>query len=180
MHRMKNMSCMGLSWMQQWPSQVRKRRVVHSNSARHSLLFRETWRPHTGVDGYYALSTGEGLQTFQWNIVPSSWAAGPEDEGKLTSQQGAMSQMTWIFTSTTVRISQPPTVVPKHWQETTKWRRVKSQNSADHIYTAFEAWRHATVEVLCFLLSACQENAQNEVGRVYSLCCSRLCWSFQI
>jgi hypothetical protein len=89
----------------------------------------ETWRSHTGVDEDYTLSTGEGLQTFRWNVVPSFWASGPEDESNLTSLQGEMSQMTWIFTSTIVRISQPPTVVPKHQQETTNGRCVKSQKS---------------------------------------------------
>jgi len=72
---------------------IRKRRVIHSNSVRHGLLFCETLRSHTGFDEDHALS-GEGLWTFQWNIVPSSWAAGPEDEGKLTSQQDETSQMT--------------------------------------------------------------------------------------
>jgi len=41
------------------------------------------------------VSTGEGLRAFRLNIkVPSSWTAGPEDEGKLESLQGEMSQMT--------------------------------------------------------------------------------------
>ena len=66
-------------------------------------------------------------------------------------------------------------------QETTNQRCVKSQKSADLIYTTFEAWNHATVEVLCFLLLAYQDNAQTEVGRVFSLlCCSHVCWSFYI
>jgi hypothetical protein len=113
-----------------------KTRLTHSNSAWHSVLFCETWRSHTGVDEDYALSTGEGLQTFWWNIVPSYWAFGPEDEGNLTSWQGEMSQMTWIFTNTIVRISQPPTVVPKRQQETTNGRCVKSQKSmTKHLWT---------------------------------------------
>ena len=83
--------------------------------------------------------------------------------------------------SVAVRISQPQTVVPKRRQETTDRCCVKSLTSADLIYTAFEAWNHATVKVLCILLSACHRNAQTEVGRVFSLlCCSRVCWSFQI
>jgi len=36
----------------------------------------ETLRSHTGVDEDYALLTGEGLRTFRWNVVPSSWAVG--------------------------------------------------------------------------------------------------------
>ena len=130
MHGMKNMSSMGLLCMQQWSSQIHKRHIIQRNSARHGVLFCETWRSHTGVDEDNALSTGEGLQTFRWNVVPSSWAFGPEDEGNLTSWQGEMSQMTWIFTNTIVRISQPPTVVPKCQQETTNGRCVKSQKSA--------------------------------------------------
>jgi len=51
-------------------------------------------RSHTGFDEDYALSAGEELWTFRWNVVPSSWAVGPEDEGKLTSRQDETSQMT--------------------------------------------------------------------------------------
>jgi len=58
--------------------------VIRSNSARQDLLFCETLRSHNGVEDH-ALSTGEGLQMFQWKVVPSSWTVGPEDEGKLTS-----------------------------------------------------------------------------------------------
>jgi len=125
---MKDMSSMVLLWMWQWSSKIRKRHITHSNLAQHGVLFYETWRSHTGVDEVYALLTGEGLRTFQWNVVTSSWAVGPEDEGKLTSRQEATSQMTWIFTITTVRISQPPTVAPK-CQETTNQRCVKSEES---------------------------------------------------
>jgi hypothetical protein len=127
------------------------------------------------------VSTGEGLRTFRWNLVPSPWTVGPEDEGKLDSRQGQTFQITWIFTNTAVRISQPPTVVLKRRQETTNRRCVKSQKSTYLIYTTFEAWNHATVEVLRFLLLACQENAQTEVGRLFSLLCSwHVWWSFQI
>jgi hypothetical protein len=84
--------------------------------------------------------------------VPSSWTVGPEDEGKFTSRQDE------IFTNTAVRISLPPTVVPKRRQETTNGRCVKSpppkKKSAYLIYSAFEAQNQATVEVLRFLLSA--------------------------
>ena len=147
---------------------------------RPGTVFCETWRSHTRVDEDYTLSTGKGLRTFRWNAVPSSWTVSPEDEVKLTSREGETFQMTWIFTNTAVRISQPPTVVPKRRQETANRRCLKSQRSTDLIYTAFKAWNHATVEVLRFLLSARQENAQTEVGRVFSLlCCSRICWSFQ-
>jgi hypothetical protein len=171
---MKNMSSLGLLWMWQWSSQIHKRHTIRSNSARHGLLCCETWRSHTGVDEDYGLSTGEGLRTFRWNVVPSSWTVGPEDEDKLTSWQGATSQTTWIFTNTAVRISQPPTVFPKRRQETTDRRCVKSPKSAALIYTMFEAWNHATVEVFRFLLSACQENAQTDDGKVCStLYCSR-------
>jgi len=106
---MKNVkSSVGLLWVWQWSSQIHKRSVIHSNSAWHGLLFCETWRSYKGVDENYALSTGEGLQTFRWNVVLSYWTVGPEDEGKSDSRQGEMSQMTWIFTNTTVRISPPP------------------------------------------------------------------------
>jgi len=96
-----------------------ERRIIHSNSVRHGVLFCETWRSHTGVDEDYAVSTGEGWRTFRWNAVPSFWVVGPEDEGKLTNRQGETSQMTWIFTDTAVRISPSPIVVPKRRQETT-------------------------------------------------------------
>ena len=173
------MSSIGLLWMRQWSSQIRKTRVIHSNSARLDLVFWERWRSHTGVEDY-TLSTGEGSRTFRLNVVLSSWTVGPEDEGKLTSRQGETSETTCIF-NTAVRISPPPTAVPQRRQETTNRRCVKSQKSADLIYTAFEAWNHATVAVLRFLLSACQENAQTEVGRVFSLlCCSCVCWSLQM
>jgi len=98
----------------EWSSQIRKRRVIHTNSARHGLLFCETWRSNTSNDEDCVLSTGEGLRKFRWKVVPSSWTVGPEDEGKWTSRQGATSQMTWTFTKTAVRISQPP----KLWNST--------------------------------------------------------------
>jgi len=66
-----------------------------------------------------ALSAGERLRTFRWNVVLSSWTVDPADEGKLISRQGEKSQMTGIFTNAAVRISQPQTVVPKRRQETT-------------------------------------------------------------
>jgi hypothetical protein len=39
MHRMKNMSSMGLLWMQKWSSQICKRRVIRSNTAWPSILW---------------------------------------------------------------------------------------------------------------------------------------------
>ena len=150
MRGMKNVkSRMGLLWLRQWYSQIRKRRASHTVT-----------RPGKGFcsvrhDVLTQVSTGEGLRTFWLSIrVPSSWTAGPEDEGKLDSRRDQTSKMTWIFTTT---------VVPKRRQETTSRPCVKSQNIADLIYTAFEAWNHATVEVLRFLLLACQENAQTKV-----------------
>jgi hypothetical protein len=71
--------------MRQLSSHICKRRFTHSNLAWHGLLFCETLRFHTGVDEDYALLTGEGLQTFRWKAVPSSWTVGPEDEVKLNS-----------------------------------------------------------------------------------------------
>ena len=170
MHGMKNISITELLWMWQWSSRIRKRRVTHSNSARHGLPWDMTFShvlmnitPCRLVNGY---------GRFDGTVVPSSWTAGPEDEVKLTCRQGETLQMTWIFTNT---------AVPKHQQETTNWRCIKSKKSADHICTALEAWNHATVEVLRFLLSACQENAQTEIGRVFSLLyCSHVWWSFQM
>ena len=116
------------------------------------------------------VSTGEGLRTFRLNIkVPSSWTVGPEDEGKLDSLQGQMSQMT----------SSPTPLSEFHHHQllsrnvgkkTTNRRCVKSQNSADLIYTVFRAWNHATVEVLHFLLSACHENAQGAFFVVLFTC----------
>jgi hypothetical protein len=137
MHGMKNMSSVGLLWMWQWSSLMRKRRVMHSNLARHGVLFCETWCSHTRVDEDYALSTGEGLRTFRWNVVPSSWAVGPKDEGNLTSRQEEMSWTSLILTNTAVRISPPPpNGVPKCQQETTNWRCVESQKSATkHLWT---------------------------------------------
>jgi len=119
---------------------------------RHGLLCCQTWCSHTGVDEHYALSTGEGSPTFRWNVVPSSWAAGPEDDCKLTSQQAATFQITCIFTNTTVRISQPPTVVPKRRQETTNRRCIKSQKSADLVYTAAEACCRVTLYLFLYFL----------------------------
>jgi hypothetical protein len=121
MQGMKNMSSMGLLWMQQWSSQIRKRRIIHSKSAQHNLLCCETWRSHTGVEDY-DLSTGDVLEMFEWNVVPSSCSVHPQNEDKLTNRQGTTSHMTWIFTNTTVRISKPPTVVLKYQQETTNQR----------------------------------------------------------
>jgi hypothetical protein len=142
------MSIMGLLWMRQPSSHIRKRRVIHSNSARHGLLFWERWHSHTDVDEDCALLTGEGLRTFRLNTVPSSWTVGPEDEGKLTSPQGETSQMTCNFNAT-VRISSP-TVVPKRRQEATNRLCVQPQKSTDLIYTAFEAWNDATVNCVTF------------------------------
>jgi len=93
---MKNMCSMGLLRMWQWSVKDGSYTVT---------------RP--------ALSTGEGLRTFRWNVVLSSWTVDPEGEGKLISRQGKKSQMTWSFTNNAVRISQPQTVVPKRRQETT-------------------------------------------------------------
>jgi hypothetical protein len=127
---------LGISCLWQWSSQIHKRHVIHNNSTQHGPLFWETWHSHTGVDEDYALLTGEGLWMSGWNIVPSSWTVGPEVEGTLTSRQGKTSQMTWIFTSTAVRISQSPTVVPKHRQEITNLRCLKSQKSVTkHLWT---------------------------------------------
>ena len=64
---MKNMSTMGLLWMRQWSSQKHKSRIIRSNLAQHGFLFCDKWCSHTGVK--YALSTGEGLQTFWRNIA---------------------------------------------------------------------------------------------------------------
>jgi hypothetical protein len=126
------------------------------------------------------MKTGEGSRAFRWNIVPSSGAVRPEDGGKVTGRQGETPQMTCIFTNTAVRISPSPSVFPKRWQETTILRKIPPK-SAYLIYTVFKACNHTTVEVLCCLLSACQENAQTEVGWVFSLLrCSRVCWPFQI
>jgi hypothetical protein len=61
---------------------------------RPSTIFYAVRHVLTGVDEDYALSTGEGLQTFRWNVVPSSWTVGPEGEGKLTSRQWTRSQIT--------------------------------------------------------------------------------------
>jgi hypothetical protein len=43
MHGMKNISCMGLLWMWQWSSTDLQRHVIHSNSARHGLLWDMTF-----------------------------------------------------------------------------------------------------------------------------------------
>jgi hypothetical protein len=66
------MSDMGLLWMGQWFSQICKRCVIHSNSARQGLLFRETICSHTGVE-HHVLSTGDGLRMFRSKVVRSSW-----------------------------------------------------------------------------------------------------------
>jgi hypothetical protein len=136
---------------------------MHSNSVRHGLLFRETWHSPTGVDEAYAMSTGEGLRMFRWNVVHLRLLT-LKMKVKWPVDRTKKSQMTWIFNNTAVRISPPPTVVSKRRQETTNRRCVKSQKSADLIHTVFDAQNHATVEVLRFL-SACQENAQTGVGR---------------
>jgi len=58
-----------------------------------TVFYCATLRSHTGVEDY-ALLTGEGLRTFRWNVVPSSWTFGPEDEGKLASREGETSHTT--------------------------------------------------------------------------------------
>ena len=63
-----------------------------SYTTRPYTVFCETRRFDKGVEDD-VLSTGEGLRTFRWNVVPSYWAVGPEDEGKLTSRQSETSQM---------------------------------------------------------------------------------------
>jgi len=72
-----------------------KRRVIHSSTARQGLLFCETWRSHTGVHEDYALSTGEGLQTFWWNVLPSSWTVGPEDDIIARSNYCSWPALSW-------------------------------------------------------------------------------------
>ena len=152
------MSSMGLFWVRQWYSQIRKRRVIHSNSARHGLLLCETWRSHTGVDEDYALSTGEGLRTFRRNVVPSSWAVGPEDQGKLTSRQGETSQITWVFTNTALRISTNccPETSARNYQSTLckipkerrsqlhRVRSLKSRNCGSVTFSAISMPRECT------------------------------------
>jgi len=56
-----------------------------------TVFYCETFRSHTGVDEDYAVLTGEGLRTFRWDVVPSSWAVGPGYEGKLTNREGETS-----------------------------------------------------------------------------------------
>jgi hypothetical protein len=173
MHGINNMSSVGLLWTRQWSSQINKRRVIHSNLARHGLLRCNTWRSHTGVDDDYALSTGERLRTFWWNVVPSSWTVGPEDEGKLISRQGETSQITLIFTSTALRISQPPTVVPKRRQETTNRHCVKSQNS-----TTKHTWTYLNFDVrnkFPFMIVLVQ---QHKAEILNLLLCNRPLWEF--
>ena len=177
MHRMKNMS----SFCECGNDIHRSVKDVSYTVTQPGTIFYSVRHGILTHDEDYALSTGEKLRALWWNRVPSSWTVGPDDEGKLTSWQDEMSQMTQIFTNTAVRISPPPAVVPKRRQETTNRHCVKSQKSRDLIYTAFVAWNYTNVEVLRFLLSACQANAQAEIGRVFSLfCCSRICWSFQV
>jgi hypothetical protein len=132
---------------------------------RGTVFYSETWRSHKGADEDYALSNGEGLRTFRCNVVLSSWTVGPEDEGKLDSRQGEMSRMTWIFTNTTLRISPPPTVVPKCRARNYQLMLRKIRKERNLIYTLFEALNHTAVEVLHFLVSVCQKNSQTEVGR---------------
>ena len=161
MHRMKNMSSMGLLWLRQWSSQIRKRHVIHSNLAQNGLLFRETLRSHTSADEDYVLLTGERLRTFQWNVVAYFWTVCPEDEGELTSQQGETSQMTWIFINTAVRISQPLSRnVGKKYQSTLrnipKWAQSsftpRSHNCGSVTYSALSMPRECTDRLVgCFL-----------------------------
>jgi hypothetical protein len=111
--------------------------VLHANSGRHGFLFCKKWRYHTG--------SGEGLQIFWQNCLHLGLLA--------LKMKGETSQMICIFTNTAVRISPPPTVVPKRSHETTN-PCVKSQTSANLIHTAFVVWNHTTVKVLRFLLTA--------------------------
>jgi hypothetical protein len=80
----------------------------------------------------------------------------------------------WLWSAQTPLWKFPEHQLVSKRRQKTNRRCVKSQKTADLIYTAFEAWNHATVEVLRFPLSACQDNAQTEVGGVCCLCCSRL------
>ena len=146
--------------------------VIHSNSAQHDLLCCEAWRSHTDVGEDYTLLTGKGLQTFEWNIVPSSCSVGPENEDKLTSRQGTTSQMTWIFTNTAVRISQPPTAVLQHRQETTNQGCVNCKRYE----ISFTECSKPEITQLWKYHVFCYQHAK----RMQRLgCCSCVCWSFQ-
>jgi len=145
---MKIKSSMRLLWMRQWSSQIRKRRVIHSNSARLVLFLWDVTFSHRC---WWRLSPVDWWRVTDVSVERSaSCAVDPEDEGKMTSRQGEKSQMTCIFNNTAVRISPPTTVVPKRRQETTNRRCAKSQKWADLIYTAFEAWNRATVKCYAF------------------------------
>jgi len=135
------------------PQKIRKRRVTHSiTRPQTGLQLCETRLSHTDVDWWRVTGVSvEHRSAFILDCWPWRW------KGNWIVDRAR--RLRWIFTNTAVRISPPPTVVPKRRQETTNRRCVKPPKSADLIYTGFEAQNHATVEVLRFLLLASQENA---------------------
>jgi hypothetical protein len=153
--------------------------MTFSHRCRWRLRPVDWWRV-TDVSVKQCLHLGLLARTFRWNTVPSSWAVGPEDESKLISRQGETSQVIWIFTNTAVRISQPPTLVPKRRQETTNRHCVKSQKSADLIYTVFKARSRLSGNITFSAISMRWECTDWGWHGVSLLCCSHVWWSFQI
>jgi hypothetical protein len=111
-HGMKNMSSMGLLWVRQCSSHIRKRRTIHSNSV------------------FYSVKHDILTQVFRitpCRLVKSYGRFG----GTLRLHLGLLAlkmKVNW------------PVDRAKRRQETTNWRCVKSQKSADLIYTTITCW----------------------------------------
>ena len=143
MQGMKNIFSMGLLWMRQWSSWIRKRRVTHSNSARYGFLFcKKCSHVLVKITPFRLVKDYGGTYCLVLGLLA------------LKKMKGETSQMTWIFTSTAERISPPPpTVVPKRRQEITDRRCVKSQKSAGLSY-CFRSLKSRNYGRVTFLLSA--------------------------
>ena len=175
MHGMKNMSSMGLLWLRQWSSQIRKRHVIHSNSAQNSLLFCETLRSHTGADEDYALLTGERLQTFQWNVVACwSWRWRRIDQSTGQNVPDDLNLHEHRCENFTTNCC--PETSARNYQSTLhnipKWAQI-----------SFTLCSKPEITQLCKCYVFCYQHAKRmhrQVGTVFSLLCSCVCWSFHI
>jgi hypothetical protein len=124
MHGMKNMSSMGLLWMRQWSSQIHKRRVIYSNSARHVLT--KVFMKITPC------------WPWRWRWIGQSTGRNVPDGLNLHQHRCENFRTTYCCPETSARNYQSTIhKIPKE-------RRL----------VASEAWNHATLEVLRILLSA--------------------------
>jgi hypothetical protein len=88
----------------------------------------------------------------------------------MTSQQGETPHMSWIFINTTVRMSQPPTVDPKHQLDYQSMLHKIPKEHRSHLHY-----------VLSLKSRNCGSVMFSAISRVFSLLfCFCLCCSFQI